>query len=99
MQLLSIAKHSCIISLLNSGTSAHQIHHLTGASTGAISKIHSEYCPNIPKSSGGHPCKLTPANLSYAQHFIRMQKADNAAQLTKTLSDVTNQSISSMTVH
>ena len=98
MRPLSITKRDRIVTLLTSGTSAHDIHHLTGTSIGAISKIHAEYCPELPKSSGGYPRKLTAANINYAKRIIRMRKADNAVQVTKALKDVTNQSISSQTV-
>ena len=98
MQPLSMATHDRIITLLKSGASGYAIHHATGASTGGISKIHSEYCPELPKSSGGRSHKLTPANINYAKRIIRMRKADNAVQVTKSLRDVTNQSISSQTV-
>ena len=76
MQPLSIATRDCIVILLKSG---------------AISKICSEYCPELPKSSGGRSRKLTSANINYAKRIIHMRKADNAVQ-------VTNQSISSQTV-
>jgi hypothetical protein len=59
MQPLSMATRDRIITLLKSGASGYAIHHATGASTGAISKIHSEYCPELPKSSGGRSCKFT----------------------------------------
>jgi hypothetical protein len=98
MRTLSTAIRERILTLLNSGASGYAIHHATGASTGAISKIRSEYCPDIPKSSGGHSHKLTPANINYARHIIHMRKADNAVQVTKALKDVTNQSISAQTV-
>ena len=87
-----------IITLLNSGASGYAIHHATGASTGAISKIHSEYCPELPKSSSGHSCKLTSANINYAKRVVCMCKADNVVQVTRSLRNVTNQSISPQTV-
>ena len=64
MQPLSIATRDHIITLLKSGASGYAIHHATAASIGAISKIHSEYCPELPKSSGGRSRKLTPANIN-----------------------------------
>jgi hypothetical protein len=78
MRPLSTAKCDCIITLLNSGTSTHDIHHLIGASTGAISKSHTEYCSELPKSSGGRPHKLTTADINYAKCLIWMHKVDNA---------------------
>jgi hypothetical protein len=93
MRPLSTVKCDRIITLLNSGTSTHDIHCLTGASPGASCKICTEYCSGLPKSSRGHPHKLTTTDINYAKHLIRMCKADDAVQ------DVTNQSISSQTVH
>jgi hypothetical protein len=98
MQRLSISTRDHIVTLLNSGASGYTIHRATGARIGAISKIHSEYCPELPKSSGGHSHKLTSANINYAKCIIRMRKADNAVQVTRSLKNVTNQSISPQTV-
>ena len=50
------------------------------------------------KSLGGYPIKLTSANITYAKRLIHVQKADNAVQVTTSLEDVINQSISSQTV-
>jgi hypothetical protein len=47
---LSIAKHDHIITLLNSGTSAHEICHATGASTGdsfVSHCIYAMYCKTL----------------------------------------------------
>ena len=99
MHPLAPATCECIITLLLSGTSGHSIHKTTGASIGVISKICSAYCPDAAKSTGGHPMKLTPANITYAKCLIRMQKADNAVQVTQSLQDVTSLSVSPQTVH
>ena len=95
---LSPATCDHIITMLHSGVSGHSIHHATGVSLGAISKICSKYCFETPKSLGGCPTKLTPANISYAKCLIHMHKADNTVQVTKSLEDVTNMSISTQTV-
>ena len=95
---LSPATCDHIITMLHSGVSGHSIHHATGVSLGAISKIHSKYCFETSKSLGGRPTKLTPANISYAKCLICMHKADNTVQVTKSLEDVTNMSISAQTV-
>jgi transposase len=98
MRPLSTAKRNHIVELLRSGTSGKDIHNQTGASLGAISKIRSEYCPEVSKSSGGRPRKLTPADVLYARRIMRMRKAENAVQVAKALKNVTNQSISPETV-
>ena len=98
MRPLTLAQHTRIITLLDAGTSGHQIHNLTGLGIGTISRLCSQYCSELAKSSGGHPSKLTPDNIGYAKQIVCMGKADNAVQVTKALQDVTNQSISSQTV-
>ena len=74
------------------------LHHAIGVSLGAISKIHSKYSFETPKSLGGHPTKLTPPNISYAKYLIHMYEVDNTVQVTKSLEDVTNMSTYSQTV-
>ena len=94
----TLAQQTHIITLPDVGTSGHQIHRLTGLGIGTISRVHSQYCSDLTKTSGGRPSKLTAANIGYAKRIVRMGKADNAVQVTKALQDVTNQSISSQTV-
>src|SRR6267154_5471523 len=99
MQPLTTAQRNHIITLLDAGTSGHQIYCLTGIGISTISKLCSQHHSELSKSSGGRPSKLTPANIGYAKRIIRMGRADNVVQVTKALQDVTNQSISSQTVH
>ena len=70
MHSLSAAKCDRIITLLQSGAHTSDIHCQTGASAGSISNIHAKHCPELPKSSGGHPRKLTPADVIYAKHIM-----------------------------
>jgi hypothetical protein len=99
--MLPLSEAICnnITALLLSGTSVARIHTATGVSAGTVSKICSQYCPNLPKNPAGHPSKLTAANVHDALHLITFQKAENATQVTRTLRDITNQSLSSQTVH
>ena len=96
----SLSPVSCdhIITMLQFGVFGHSIHHATDVSLGTILMLRSQHCFETPKSLGGCPIKLTSANITYAKRLIRMQKADNAVQVTKSLEDVINQSISSQTV-
>ena len=98
MKLLSEAKRNNIISLLLSGSSMEYIKASTGVSTSTISKIRSQYCPNIPKNPAGCPSKLTANNVRHALHLITSQQAENAAQVTRILKNITNQPLSSQTV-
>ena len=74
------------------------LHHATGVSLGVISKIHSKFSFETPKSLWGHPTKLTPPNISYTKYLIHMYEVDNTVQVTKSLEDVTNMSTSSQAV-
>src|SRR6266487_3599215 len=97
MQPLSAAQHNYILSLLDSGHSAHEISCSTGLHTSKISRIHRKHWPYLQKSSGGHPLKLSEADTHYALHLITSRKAENAVQITQSLQDITNQSLSAQT--
>jgi transposase len=99
MHRLTTAQRSQIIHLLNQGHSSLQIEGMTGCSTASISCIRNKFCPDLPKSTGGCPRKLSPSNVQYALCLITSRKAENAVEVTKTLQDITNQSLSSKTVH
>ena len=98
MKPITDNKRNNIISLLISGTPVHKIKLSQGVSTFTISKIHSQYCPNLPKAPGGRPSKLTAKNVHHALHLISSQRAENAVQVTRTLKTITNQSITPQTV-
>ena len=98
MKSLTPAQQTHILSLLDKGESGYKISSITGVSTSSISKLHSKHCSTLSKSIGGRPSKLSPANIHYAICFVTTQKAENAVQITKTLHNLTNQSISSKTV-
>ena len=67
MHPLTPSSRDHVINLLNSGMSGQKIHAKTGISAGTISFICTKYCPNLPIYSGGHPKKLTSANISHAK--------------------------------
>ena len=78
MQPLILAQHTCIITLLDAGTSGHQIHHLTGLGISTIFRVHSQYHSELLKSSGGCPFKFTSAIIGHTKPIVHMGKADNA---------------------
>src|SRR6266481_8023375 len=98
MRPLSLDKLNIVISRLNSGQTTHQISSSTGVSIGTISKIHSAHCPDVSKSSGGLPVKLSPANIWHAVNLITSEKAEIAVQVSKALQTITNQPVTSQTV-
>ena len=76
-----------------------QISSFTGVSIGTISKIHSEHCSDLPKSSGGCPVKLFPANINHAINLITSGKAEIVVQVSKALQSITNQPVTPQAVH
>jgi hypothetical protein len=67
-----------------------QISHQTGHSVATISRTCSKHQPELQKSSGGRPTKLSTTNVEYAHQIIRMGKVNNATEAEKTLQDMTN---------
>jgi len=98
MRQLSTAQKVHILHFLNKGESATSIASKTGVSLGSVSKIHHEHCPDLAKSVGGCPSKLSPANIQYAAQLIISQKADNATQVTQSLQNIVSTPLSVKTV-
>ena len=80
MRPLSVNKLNIVISRLHYGQTTCQISSSTGFTIGTISKIHSEHFSDLPKSSGGYPVKLSPANVCHAVNFITSGKAETTVQ-------------------
>ena len=80
------------------GHSTHQIAHSTGLNQSTISRLCSKHCQNLPKLSGGCPAIMTPTDMHHVICLIGTGKAENAVQITKTLQDIKNHSISPQTV-
>jgi transposase len=98
MRPITEAKRNDIISLLTSGSSIPQITIATGVGHGTVSRIRSQYCPNLPKSTGGRPSKLKPVDVCHALNLITSQRAETAVEVTRTLRNISNQPLSSQTV-
>ena len=98
MRTLSPAQKNHILSMLDAGHSAHSIASITGVHTSTISRLHSKERSELHKSFGGRPTKLFPTNIYYAIHLITTRKAENAVQVTKSLKNITNKSLSTTTV-
>jgi hypothetical protein len=80
--------------MLNAGHSAHSIASITDVHTPTIFRLCSKECFELYKSSNSHPTKLSPANIQRAVYHITYKKAENAVQVTKSLQNITNQSLS-----
>src|SRR4051794_6671419 len=99
MQPLSTAQRNYILSLLDSGHSAHQISSSTGLHISTISRLRRKHCPYLQKPIGGCPPKLSNTDTHYALHLITSRKAETAVQIIQSLRDITNQSLTAQTTH
>ena len=94
MHPLSPSQQYHIISLLEAGHSACHIASITGLHNSTITRHCRKPHPYLPKSSGGNPPKCSDINICHAVHLISAGRAENAVQVTRTLQDNTNQSLS-----
>ena len=91
MKSISTAGVNHILSLLDSGKDGYAAARSAGVSPSTVSRIHKKHCSSLQKFLGGHPAKLSPANIHHAQHLIYSGKAKNASQLTNPLANIINQ--------
>ena len=87
-----------ILSLLDSNYTARQIAPRVGVSIGTVSMVRKNHRPNMPKSLGGCPTKLSESDARHATRLISSGKADTAVQVHKVLQGITNQDFSVQTV-
>ena len=98
MRTLSLTQKNYILSMLDAGHSTHHIGSITGVYASTISRLRSKEHSELYKSSGGCSTKLSPTNICHAIHLITTRKAENAVQITRSLKNITNQSLSPTTV-
>ena len=98
MRSLSPAQKHTILTMLDAGQSTRSISTATGVHSSTISRLRSKERSELQKSTGGHPKKLSPSNIRHAVHLLSTQKAENAVQVTKTLTNIINQPLSPSTV-
>jgi transposase len=98
MKALPVALVQDIISLRRSGHSFSYIQSKTGAGHASISRICSEHCPDVQKSLGGRPKKLSEADVRHAVRLVTSTKSGTAVQAARVLGDITNQPLSAETV-
>jgi transposase len=98
MRTLSSAQKHTILTMLDAGHSANSIASTTSINVSTISRLRSKERSELQKSSGGRPSKLSPANVRHAIHLITSRKAENAVQVTKSLTNIINKPLSPSTV-
>ena len=98
MRSLSSTQKNTILSMLDAGQSARSIASTTGVNVSTISRLRSKEHSELQKSTGGHPSKLSPTNIRHAVHLITSQKAENAAEVTRTFQGMSNTPLTAKTV-
>ena len=87
-----------ILSQLDAGHSIHSITASIDVGIATISRLCSKKHSDFQRSAGDSPSKPSSINVCYAICLISSNKAENAAQITKALSTITNQPLHPNTV-
>src|ERR1700761_9073854 len=98
MKSISCTTTLNILSLLDTGHSVRDISSRIGVSIGTVSSVRNNHRPDMSKTLGGHPKKLTESNIRLGLCAISSGKADTAIQVHKILQDKTNEDLSVQTV-
>ncbi|KAJ1308288.1 hypothetical protein OPQ81_004002 [Rhizoctonia solani] len=93
------SKINSVVNKLKEGKHCDVIHSETGVSTGMITKIRSLYCPDLPKHCGGHPPKLSAANIQHASHLLTGPKPTTPCLVAQELTAINKVKVSGCTVH
>ena len=84
--------------MLDADQSACSISASTSVHLFTISRLCAKECSELQKSTGGHLKKLSPSNIHHAIHLISTQRAENAVQVTKSLTSIINKPLSPSTI-
>ena len=98
MKRISENTRNCILSLLDAGLSTYEIEAQLGVNYATVSRVCAKARPDVYKSRGGRPAKLTITDKRRLVRTITSGKADNAVQLTRQLKHITNVECSVQTV-
>src|SRR6267154_946984 len=98
IKALSPLQVQYVISLLQTGHSYQKIAQAASISPGTISNIKKDHLSDLPKSSKGHPIKLSPYDIHYATYLFGSREAETAPQVAKRLEKIKNTPTSNQTV-
>ena len=98
MKSISEETHNSIVALLDNGLSSYKIASQLGISHTTVDRIRGKSRPELQKSQGGRPAKLTETDKHRLARMVASGKADNAVQLTHALKETTNITLSTQTV-
>jgi transposase len=95
---ISQFKLNSVLSGLDAGHSITRIVADTHLARSSIYRIRTEHHPDLAKSVGGRPPKLSPANVRYAVRTVTHSNTVSASQAAQQLCNLTGQSIHPSTV-
>ena len=98
IKALSPLQVQYVISLLQTGHPHQKIAQAASISPGTISNIKKNHLLDLPKSSKGHPIKLSPYDICYATYLFGSGEAETAPQVAKRLEEIKNTPTSNQTV-
>lgn len=98
MHPLSTDLTNNIRSRLLSGESTRTISSALGISNATVSRVRSQFLPDLPLPTPGRPKKLTCREVRSAILIVTSGKADTAPQVARALQKITNKPISCSTV-
>ena len=98
MKPISEEKRNAIISLLDKSLSARKIEPQLKVGRRTVDKVRAEARPEVPKSRGGRPAKLTAADKRWLVRNVTSGKADDATELRQELKNVMKIDVSDDTV-
>ncbi|KAJ1305206.1 hypothetical protein OPQ81_000235 [Rhizoctonia solani] len=84
---------NAVLALLDAKKPFAQIHKGTGAPPPTLGRLFSKYCPDHQKAAASRPRKLNPIFTCYAVHLVTNQKSISMHKATKTVSELTGQSL------
>jgi transposase len=93
MHPLTTSQVDTILNLIHRGFSYTQICAATGLSHSTISRVHSQYCSELPTHPPGWPSKLSSTSQWYLVQLVTGPQSLNATQAAKEVSRATGQPV------
>jgi len=99
MRRISEDTRNSILALIDKGLSLREVEARLGVSCATVSRVRAEARPDVQKSRGGRPAKLTPKDKRKVVRMVTSGKAGNAVQATRQLKESETVDCSIHSVH
>ena len=87
MRRISEDTRNSILALIDKGLSLREVEARLGVSCATVSRVRAEARPDVQKSRGRRPAKLTPKDKRKVVRMVTSGKAGNAVQATRQLKE------------